>query len=180
MKDFRKHVCLLALLGAGVLAGCSKTPSSDMATGIDNSLDRAGLVDVTVKQDAEKGVVTLGGHVPAEAQKAQAEQIAKSMANGQVVANQIEVITPGAEGEAKKVNEALDKGIESNLDAALVAERLKDDVKYAVKNHVVTLSGNVENPDTRDRAEQIAAGVPYVHQVVNELQVRKQKATSTR
>ncbi|MBK5295295.1 MAG: hypothetical protein JJE04_26910 [Acidobacteriia bacterium] len=32
---------------------------------IRSSLDQAGFKDVSVKQDRDKGVVTLGGHVPA-------------------------------------------------------------------------------------------------------------------
>jgi osmotically-inducible protein OsmY len=179
MKKLNTFILVATMLGAGTIGACSSKPAARLASDIDASLDRAGLVDVTVSQDSDKGVVTLGGHVPADDQKARAEEIAKSLAGGQVVANQIAVITPGAEGDAKKVNEALDKGIENNLDAALVAQKLKDDVRFAVKNHVVTLSGNVETPEARAHAEQVAASVPYVHQVVNELQVRKQKATST-
>jgi osmotically-inducible protein OsmY len=180
LTNFKTCVILTMLLGAALGGGCSKKPMGNLASDIDASMDHAGLTDVTVSQDNEKGVVTLGGHVAADDQKARAEAIARSMAGEQVVANQIAVIPPGAEADARKVNEALDKGIEHNLDAALVAEKLNDDVKFAVKNHVVTLSGNVETPEIRSHAEQVAAAVPYVHQVVNELQVRKQKATSTR
>ena len=87
--------------------------------------------------------MTLGGHVAADADKSQAESIAKSIATGQVVANQIAVLPPGGESEAKAVNSDLDKGIESNLDAALIKNRLNKGVKYDVKNGVVTLTGEV-------------------------------------
>jgi len=159
--------------------GCS-TKTDDVAKTIGANLDQAGLKNVTVSNDKDKGVVTLGGSVASDADKARAESIATPLAAGQVIANQIAVLPPGAESEAKKVNEALDRGIEANLEAALVAEKMKDDVRYAVKSNVVTLTGNVESPELRARAEQIAAGVPYVHQVVNALQVRKMKATSTK
>ena len=46
----------------------------------------------------------------ADAAKSQAESIAMSMAGTQVVSNQIAVIPPGAEHDAKKVNSDLDKG----------------------------------------------------------------------
>jgi osmotically-inducible protein OsmY len=52
-------------------------------------------------------------------------------------------------------------------------------VKYDVKNGVVTLTGEVGSQADRARAEDLASKVPNVQQVVNELQVRKQKATST-
>jgi osmotically-inducible protein OsmY len=157
----------------------TSTKAADVAEGIRTSLDQAGFKDVSVAQDRDKGVVTLGGHVAADGDKAQAESIAKSFAGAQVVANQIAVVTPGAESEAKQVNADLDKGIESNLNAALIKEKLHEHVSYAVKNHVVTLTGEVRSPSDRDRAERIAAQVPNVQQVVNELQVKRQKATSS-
>jgi osmotically-inducible protein OsmY len=73
----------------------------------------------------------------------------------------------------------VDKGIESNLDAALIQERLHESVKYAVKNSVVTLTGDVDSETKRARAEAVASGVVNVQQVVNELQVKAQKATSS-
>ncbi len=84
-----------------------------------------------------------------------------------------------AANEAKSVNADLDKGIEQNLDAALIQSKMHDHVKYAVKNHVVTLTGEVDSQARRREAEGIAASVPNVQQVVNELQVKNQKATSS-
>src|SRR3984893_5624906 len=100
------------------------------------------------------GVVTLGGHVAADADKAEAESIAKSMAAGQVVANQIAVQPPGLEQEAKTVTSDLDKGIEQNLDAALIQSGLHDGVKYGVKTGVVTLTGEVNSQAKRVQAEK--------------------------
>ena len=77
------------------LVGCSGARQSpDVSDSIRKSLDQAGLKDVSVSQDRDKGVVTLGGHVAADADKSQAESIAKSIATGQVVANQISVMPP--------------------------------------------------------------------------------------
>jgi osmotically-inducible protein OsmY len=44
---------------------------------------------------------------------------------------------------------------------------------------VVTLTGDVNSQAKRAQAEQVAAAVLNVDQVVNELQVKKQKATSS-
>ena len=112
--------------------------------------------------------------------KSQAESIAKSIAMDQVVANQIAVLTPGAESDAKTVNSDLDKGIEHNLDAALIQAKLHKSVKYSVKASVVTLSGEVASQSERARAEEVASAVPNVKQVVNELQVKNQKASSSK
>ena len=144
------------------------------------ALDQAGFKTVSISQDHHQGVVTLGGHVTTDSDKAQAESIARSIAGSEVVANQIAVLPVGVESDARVVNSDLDKGIESNLDAALIADNLHDRVKYAVKSQVVTLTGEVRSQDKRARAATVAAGVPNVQQVVNELQVKDQKVTSTR
>jgi hyperosmotically inducible periplasmic protein len=123
--------------------------------------------------------VTLGGHVAADADKSQAESIAKSIATGQVVANQIAVMPAGGESEAKAVNSDLDQAIEKNLDAALIQNKLHKSVKYDVKNGVVTLTGEVNSQSKRAQAEQIASAVPNVKQAVNDLQIKNQKASSS-
>jgi osmotically-inducible protein OsmY len=171
---------LIAIMAAGALTACStaSTKSPEVAGVIRTSLDQAGLKDVSASQDRDKGVVTLGGHVAADADKAKAESIAKELAGTQVVANQIEVIPVGAETRTKAIDASLDKGIESNLDAALLTEKLHHSVKYSVKNHVVTLTGEVHSQADRARASKIASAVLNVQQVVNELQVSAQKATS--
>jgi hyperosmotically inducible periplasmic protein len=177
-----KIVPLLAVtivLTMGCLIGCSASKSPDVAGPIRQSLNQAGLSDVTVSQDRDKGVITLGGHVADDSSKAQAETIARSNAGGQVVANEISVTPPGIESQAKAVNSDLDDGIKKNLDAALIQNNLQKSVKYDVKNGVVTLSGDVRSEARRNSAAAIASGVPNVQQVVNELQVKDQKATST-
>ena len=180
MKTARLSVPLLALLIVGTLAGCSGTQKSpDVSDTIRKSLDQAGLKDVSENQDRDKGVVTLGGHVPSDGDKSQAESIAKSIAGGQVVSNQIGVIPPAAESEAKTVNSDLDKDSEKILDAALVQYRLNKSVKYDVKNGVVTFTGEVNSQSRRAQVEKVASAVPNVQQVVNELQVKDQKATSS-
>ncbi len=181
MKTLGSYSLIFALAFAGAMAGCSSesTKTVDVTDSVRASLERAGYKDVSVKQDRDKGVVTLSGHVAQETDKAQAEVLAKSIAGAQVVANEIAVIPPGVESEAKTINSDLDKGIESNLHAALVQTRLDDKVKISVKNRVVTLSGSVDSQAKRTQAQEVAAGIVNVQQVVNELQVKGQKATSS-
>ena len=180
MKKLRLSVAILTLAAAGTLAGCSGTAASpDVSESIRKSLDRAGFKDVSVSQDREKGVVTLGGQVGSENDKSEAESLAKSLAGAQVVADQIAVIPKGVEKEAKAVNSDLDEGIEKNLDAALIQNRMHGNVKYEVKSGVVTLTGEVNSQYKRDHAEQVATRVPNVKQVVNDVQVKNQKASSS-
>jgi hyperosmotically inducible periplasmic protein len=170
-----------AVLFVAAIAGCSKsdTRSPAVADEIRKSLDQSGYKDVSVSQDREKGVVTLAGHVGSGVDKQQAEAIAKSMSVGQVVADEIQVLPAGAESDAKAVSSDLDKGIDKNLDAALIQNRLNKDISYDVKNGVVTLKGNVNSEIRRNQAAHIASSVPNVQQVVNELQVKNQKASSS-
>jgi hyperosmotically inducible periplasmic protein len=173
---------LLAVAAVGCLIGCSDSPkkSPDVTDSVRKSLDQSNLHDVKVSQDRDKGVVTLTGQVASDSAKSQAESIAKSIAGSQVVADEIAVVPPGpGASDAKTINSDLDKGIEQNLDAALVQNRFKKDVKYDVKNGVVTLTGEVNSQSKRAQVEKVAAGVPNVQQVVNELQVKDQKASSS-
>jgi hyperosmotically inducible protein len=177
MKTIQLFVVLLAI---GIMVACTAAPtkSPDVSDSIRKSLDQAGLKNVSVSQDRDKGVVTLGGQVASDSEKAQAESVAKSLAGAQVVANQIAVVPVGGEKDAKAVNSDLDKGIEQNLDAALIQNKLHERVKYEVKSGVVTLTGEVNSQAKRALAEQVATAVPNVLQVVNDLQVKNQKASS--
>jgi len=169
------------VLAIGALAGCSSGPKApEVAGNIRHAIDQAGIRNISVDQDRLKGVVTLGGHVPADADKARADQIARSLSQGQVVANQIEVTPQGQEGVARNVDEKLDKGISANLDAALIQRGWDKAIKHSEKNGVVTLSGAVDSQELRTDVERMAASIPNVQQVVNTLDVKYQKASSTR
>lgn len=172
---------LLLILSLGLLAGlsaCSKeranTPS--VKENVERSLDQAGLKNVNVDEDRDKGVVTLKGSVQSTDQKAQAEQIAKQAAGNLIVADEISVEPPGVEGDAKKIESNLDTGIEKDYKAAIIANHLDNQhIRADAKNGVLTLKGDVDNMKQREAAEKIAAQTPNVSQVVNELQVKGKK-----
>ena len=179
MKSRELIFSVLPLVLAGMLSGCSNNKSPDVTDNIRKSLEQPRFKDVSVSEDRDKGVVTLSGTVPTDTDKQQAESIAKSAAPNIVIADQISVQPPGNESEAKAVDSDLDKAIEKNLDATLVKHRLKNEVTYDVKNGVVTLKGKVPSETKREQVEKLAASIPNVKQVVNELEVKGQKATST-
>jgi hyperosmotically inducible protein len=180
MKPLTLFFSLFALLAAGILVGCSSTAASpDVSDSIRKSLDQAGFKNVSVNQDRDKGIVTLGGQVASENDKSQAESLAKALAGAQVLADQIAVVPVGVEKDARAVNSDLDKGIEKNLDAALIQNKMHDNVRYEVKSAVVTLTGEVNSQYKRDNAGTVATSVPNVKQVVNDVQVKNQKASSS-
>jgi hypothetical protein len=100
MKMSKPYLTLLALLAFGTLAGCSatSTKSADVSDSIRKSLDQAGLKDVSASNDRSSGAVTLTGQVETDRDKSQAESIAKSIAGGQVMSNQIAVMGTGHKG----------------------------------------------------------------------------------
>ena len=180
IKTINRWASVLALAAAAALAGCARTEKSpDVSAKIRAALEQSGLKTVTVTQDRIAGVVTLTGQVPTNDQKTQAESIAKPLAEGQVVADEIAVLPPGNPSGTKAVDAHLDNGITQNLDAALIQNHLHDAVRFTVREGVVTLTGNVNSEDMRTQAQQVAAGVPNVQQVVNEIQLKNQKATTS-
>ena len=171
----------IAFVTLSILIGCGTQQAPDVSGKVRTGLDQAGLKGVTVHEDRQKGVVTLTGQVANDSDKSQAESIAKSNADGQIVADEITVLPANTNtSEAKTYNADLDKGIEKNLDAALIRHGLKKGISYDVKNGVVKLTGKVNSESKRSQAEKIAAGVPNVQQVVNELEVSGRRATTSR
>jgi hyperosmotically inducible periplasmic protein len=180
MRNSHLLAASLALLTSGFLGcGGNQAKFPDVSDDIRKSLDSAGLNDVKVTQDRKLGVVTLSGDVPTRDDKDRAEVITKSRAAGQVVSDEIGVRPAGNETDARTVSSDLDKAIDKNLDAALVQRKLKDGVRYDVSNGVVTLKGNVNSQARRQQIQKVASSVPNVKQVVNELQVKEQRATSS-
>jgi len=161
--------------------GCNtQTKSPDVSGQVRQGLDQAGLSDVHVSQDRDKGVITLTGNVASDQDKSKAESVAKANAAGQVIANEIGVRPKDDSGDARKVDSDLDSGIDKNLDAMLVQHKLNHAVRYDVKNGVVTLKGDLPSSGQRDSVQQLAQNVPNVKQVVNEIEVKNQKATSSK
>src|SRR5215470_922090 len=171
---------LIGAVLAIALACSSNTKAPDVTDNVRHALDSAGFTDVHVTQDRNKNVVTLTGTVPTDDDKGRAESTAKLQAGSAVVANEIGVRPQNDEGTAKKVDSELDAGIDKNLEAMLVEHRMNRDVRYDVNNGVVTLKGDVASQGQRSNVEKLAQQVPNVKQVVNELEVKNQKATSTK
>ncbi|HJX01038.1 MAG TPA: BON domain-containing protein [Terriglobales bacterium] len=178
-----RALTLLTLLAAVFTLACSqqKANTPDVTSQIKDALKSNNLDDVKVSEDRDKGVVTLSGDVKSDEAKTQAEDIAKQNAGGLIVANEIGVRPEGAEGEAKKVDKNLDKAIEDNYKAAIVANGMDNQhIHFDSKNGVITLKGDVDSPAQREAAEKMAAKIPNVAQVVNELEIKGGKKAQRR
>jgi osmotically-inducible protein OsmY len=88
------------------------------------------------------------------------------------VANQIGAQPIVRESGNETIASNVDETIEDNYKAALTSNGLnKEPIRFGAKNAVLTLRGNVRTATQRRRAEQLAASVPNVQQVLNEVQV---------
>jgi len=178
MKTKFLSLGLALMLVVGLSVACNK---NNNRAGIDedqvkSQLKQAGLGDVKVDVDNDKKVVRLDGNVQTDAQKDQAEQIAKAAAPSFVVANEIGVRPDNAEGQAKKVDSNLDDAIKNDWKALEAKNNWGNQhINADVKNGVLTLKGDVDTPAQRATVEKAAAQIPNVTQVVNELDVKSAK-----
>lgn len=103
MKSHKAVFTSLIVVVIASIACSNVHKMPDVRTDIRRALDEAGLTSVSVTQDREKNVVTLGGTVPSEDDKQRAESIAKSIAGTAEVADWIGIRPAGKENRDKKV-----------------------------------------------------------------------------
>jgi hyperosmotically inducible protein len=170
------------LAGALVVSGCNNKPTHpDEKSAVTNALSTNNLSNVSVSQDQEKGVMTITGDVASADQKSQAEALVKQAAPDYTVANEIGVRPGGAESQAKAVDSSLDSAIEDNFKASLKANKHLDDqsIDYSAKNGTLVLKGSVKTAAQKTEAGKLAKEVPNVQQVVNEIEVKPGKHSTT-
>jgi osmotically-inducible protein OsmY len=172
----------LATLLLAMAIGCTtdKASTPDVKDQVAKALDNANFKDVKVAVNNDKQLVTLSGDVKTQEDKARAEELAKNTAAGFVVANEIGVRPEGVESSARKIDSNVDEAIEKDFKAVIIANRMeKQHIRFDAKNGVLTLKGDVDTPRQREQAEKLAATVPNVQQVVNELDVKGARRKSS-
>jgi hyperosmotically inducible protein len=175
------QACTVVLFGSIAVAGCKDQASHpDEKSAVTNSLSSNSLGAVSVSQDREKGVITLTGNVNTDDQKAQAENLAKQAAPDYTIADQIGV-RPAGDSQAGAVASNLDTAIEHNFKAALKDNKNLDDqsISYSSKNNTLVLKGTVKTVAQKKEAEKLAKGIPNVQQVVNEIEVKPGKHSTS-
>ena len=168
----------LAALLLSVAIGCSseKASTPDVKDQVAKALGNAGYKDLKVAVNNDKQLVTLTGDVKTQEDKDKAEELAKTAAAGYVVSDEIGVRPDGVESSAKKIDSNVDDAIEKDFKAVIIANRMeKQHIRFDAKNGVLTLKGDVDTAGQRSQVEKLAASVPNVQQVVNELDVKGAK-----
>ncbi|MGA7242452.1 MAG: BON domain-containing protein [Terracidiphilus sp.] len=169
------------LAGGLVFAGCNKPSHPDEESAVSDSLKNNNLSAVSVSQDRDKGVMTIKGNLDSQDLKNQAESVARQAAPDYTIADEIGVRPPGV-SEAGSVASNLDNAIEDNFKAMIKAHTNLNDqsISGSAKNGTLVLKGSVKTAKQKKEAEDLAKKVPNVQQVVNELEVKPGKrSTST-
>jgi hyperosmotically inducible protein len=171
-------IAVITALTLILAIGCGKQRASNpsVKNNVEAALDQSGLKNINVDEDRSKGVITLKGEVPSQEDKARAEEVARQAAGNEVVANEL-LVTAGGESTAKDVSKANDDAIEARFKELVAAKNLKNQHIHAdAKNGVLTLTGDVDNPQQRTEIEKDAAKIEGVTQVVNKVEVKGRKA----
>lgn len=178
----RTITAALASLILALAIGCTsnKANTPDVKDQVSKALENGGYKDLKVDVNNDKQLVTLSGDVTTQDDKDKAAELAKSAAPGFVISNEVGVRPEGVESAAKKIDSNVDDAIEKDFKAVMIAHRLdKQHIRFDAKNGVLTLKGDVDTPALREQAEKLAASVPNVQQVVNELDVKGGKRKSS-
>jgi hyperosmotically inducible periplasmic protein len=164
-----------ALLGALAIAGCNRS-HPDEKSAVTTQLNNNNLSVVSVSQDRDKGVMTLTGNVDTQAQKTQAESLARGAAPDYTIADEIGVRPPG-DSQAGSAASNFDSAIEDNFKAEIKEHKNLNDqsIHGSAKNGTLVLQGTVKTVSQKKEAEALAKRVPNVQQVVNELEVKPGK-----
>lgn len=185
MRNARLHQFLLVgpaavLAGAMAIGGCHSPEHPDEKSAVTNSLNSNNLDKISVSQDRDKGVMTLKGDVDSQDAKNQAESVAKQAAPDYMIANEIGVRPPQVPN-AGSVASNVDSAIEDNFKASIKAHTNLDDqsIHASAKNGTLVLKGTVKTSQQKKEAESLAKKVPNVQQVVNELEIKPSKHSTS-
>ncbi len=170
----------IILAGALAIGGCHGPAHPDEKSAVTNSLSSNNLSNVSVSQDRDKGVMTLTGNLDSQDAKNQAESLAKQAAPDYTIADEIGV-RPPAVANAGSVASDLDSAIEDNFKASIKAHENLDVLSISdySKNGTLVFKGSVKTSQQRKEAETLARKVPNVQQVVNELEVKPDKHSTS-
>ena len=159
-------------------AGCNSQAVDDTAitTKVKSKLATDSQTSaIRISVETKNGVVTLTGDVPNDTEKTKAEALAKNTEGVKRVQNEIKV-TPEA-SSSKDVGESLsDAAILAKLKAKLLADGITG-TDVDVNNGAVVLKGQVDDPQKKSKAEELAKNTSGVKDVKNELTIKKYKSS---
>jgi len=194
----------LAIAGILVLSGCSSnSPKTSVAAGFtDSDLERmvnAKLStepvlakEIKVSADADKNEVKLSGTVPTESLRTEAVSLAKSVKDGLIITDKIDVkplevsrseYTEDMARQAREKAKATGDTIGNSIDDAWIHTKIttkliansntpERHINVDVNNKTVTLRGVVDTLTAKEEAARIARETEGVKRVNNLLKVK--------
>ena len=174
VRTVRSYVAAIAIAAVAVLptkAGAADRPDSwvTMKTKI-ALMTTEDLSTKDLNVDTVKGVVTLHGMVPTEAEKEKAEHVSMKVDGVKSVKNLLQVVPDSR----KKTVERADSEIKDNIENAFKANhRINDSgIKVAsVNKGVVLLAGKTKSLEAHAESVSVAYAVPDVRRVSTEVVV---------
>jgi osmotically-inducible protein OsmY len=172
----RISTCLsIVILAVGIAGGTACQRGPDVRKSAEEALERENIRDVNLDWDNEARVLHMKGEVDTDQTKARAEQVAaRAVGTSGQVANELTL-----KGVDANTADDLDGTLRSHISNMFEEDpELKErDINVDVNNGVVTLKGNVESVQERERAYQIASQVPGAREVVNSLEIEHDDQT---
>ena len=185
----RLFVLIVSITGVLSFTGCGKTQENasksaagtTVGTEIDDStitakiksklLADSDIKSFDLKVETHKGDVQLSGFVDNQAQIDHAIMLTRSVEGVKNVDNKVS-LKSGATTVGVKVDDSI---VTSKVKSSLIADPdIKSfDIAVVTHNGEVQLSGFVDNQTQIDRAVDVARRTEGVHNVINELRVKK-------
>jgi hyperosmotically inducible protein len=134
---------------------------------------------IRISVETKDGVVTLTGNVPNDTEKTKAETLAKNTDGVKRVQNEIKVNPEASSSLSEKAKEAGDAISDAAILTKLKAKLLADGISGTdvdVNNGQVVLKGQVDDPQKKAKAEDLAKNTDGVKNVKNELTIKKYKS----
>lgn len=183
MNTYRRHAWASAAIFSLILfgAGCDQSSRDQAQSTTDDALittqvrasaaaiDAATISLVHVK--CEHGVVTLGGMVAAQSERAAIEKAARGVSGVKSVVDEIVVDASAPTG--KEIEADLE--LAARIHAALIAQTGVNAAKVHVDVHrkIVTLTGALPSAAHREVADQTVRAVPGVAKVIDKIAIAK-------
>jgi hyperosmotically inducible protein len=167
------HFAVAAILAMTTLSAGARAdsmPDAWITTKVKSTLlTTDGVSAAKVHVDTIDGLVTLYGSVPTAAEKAKAEQAARSVEGMRDVRNLLQVVSTPTEKVVAISDEALEKTVSAALtaDPALADSSIK---VQSVNKGVVLLSGSAKTLSDHVRALEDARRIDGVRRVASEIQ----------
>jgi osmotically-inducible protein OsmY len=148
-------------------------PDNEIADDVRQRLAQSSLAQAAeVQVRVDGGVVSLSGQVPTWAESRQAQMTAGEVRGVRLVRNQLAIRGTTTGPLAARTDGQIQADVESELRRDAYLAELP--IEVSVRNHVVTLEGEVANLFQRDRAGEEARLIGNVRDVQNRLVVASQ------